>query len=131
MKKDNNLNTVFRTLTDPRSHLNKLHPLNDILLIGIFSVLCRSETWKHMVQFAKSKESFFRKTLTSPNGTPSEDTINRVFSSFDNLGFEWCFTEWISSISTLTTGQVIAIDRKTIRGAKSHGKKSAINMVCA
>jgi hypothetical protein len=31
----------------------------------------------------------------------------------------------------LTTGQVIAIDRKTIRGAKSHGKKSAINMVCA
>ncbi|MFT5600316.1 MAG: putative transposase YbfD/YdcC [Flavobacteriales bacterium] len=37
--------------------------------------------------------------------------------------------EWISSVSTLTTGQAIAIDGKTIRGAKSHGKKSAIHMV--
>ena len=31
----------------------------------------------------------------------------------------------------LITGQVIAIDGKTIRGAKSHGKKSAIHMVSA
>jgi NADH/NAD ratio-sensing transcriptional regulator Rex len=39
--------------------------------------------------------------------------------------------EWISSISTLTTGQVIAIDGKTIRGAKSYRKKTAIHMVSA
>jgi predicted transposase YbfD/YdcC len=131
MEKDNKLNTVFSTLTDPRSHINKLHLLNDILLIGIVSVLCGAETWKHMVQFAKSKESFFRKFLTLPNGIPSEDTINRVFSSIDPLEFEQCFMDWISSISTLTTGQVIAIDGKTIRGAKSHGTKSAIHMVSA
>jgi hypothetical protein len=61
MKKDNNLNTVFRTLTDPRSHLNKLHPLNDILPIGIVSVLCGAETWKHMVQFAKIERVLFQK----------------------------------------------------------------------
>lgn len=131
MKSENKLNNVFTTLTDPRSHINQLHPLNDILLIGVVSVICGAETWKQMVQFAKSKESFFRKFLLLPNGIPSEDTINRVFSSIDNLDFERCFTEWITSISTLSTGQVISIDGKTIRGAKSHGKKSAIHMVSA
>ena len=54
-----------------------------------------------------------------------------MFSSIDSLEFENCFIEWITSISTLSTGQVIAIDGKTIRGAKSHGKKSAIHMVSA
>jgi len=122
MSPDNKLKCVFSTLTDPRSHINQLHLLNDILLIGVVSVICGAETWKQMVQFAKSKESFFRKFLVLPNGIPSEDTINRVFSSIDNLDFERCFTEWITSISTLSKGQVISIDGKTIRGAKSHGK---------
>jgi predicted transposase YbfD/YdcC len=94
-------------------------------------VLCGAETWKQMVQFGKSKESFLRKFLLLPNGIPSEDTINRVFSSINNLDFENCFIEWVNSISTLSKGQVIAIDGKTMRGAKSHGKKSAIHMVSA
>jgi predicted transposase YbfD/YdcC len=131
MKANNKLNTVFNTLTDPRSHINRLHNLNDILLIGIVSVICGAETWKQMVQFAKSKESFFTKFLELPNGIPSEDTINRVFSSINNLEFEQCFMNWVTSINTLATGQVIAIDGKAIRGAKSHGKKSPIHMVSA
>src|SRR5690606_15507790 len=36
-----------------------------------------------------------------------------------------------TSISSINIGQVIAIDGKTIRGAKSHGKKSPIHMVSA
>ena len=60
------------------------------------------------------------------NGIPSEDTINRVFSSINSVEFETCFIEWVNSISGLKNGQVIAIDGKTIRGAKSHGKKSPI-----
>jgi len=131
MEADNKLNEVFRSITDPRSDINKLHQLNDILLIGIVSVLCGAETWKQMVQFGKSKKSFFQKFLQLDNGIPSEDTINRVFSSIDSLEFEKCFMEWITSISSLSTGQVIAIDGKTIRGAKSHGKKSPVHMVSA
>ena len=75
-----------------------------------------------MVQFAKSKEVFFNRFLSLPNGIPSEDTLNRMFSSIDSLEFEQCFIDGISSISTLATGQVIAIDGKTIRGAKSYKK---------
>jgi len=127
----NKLMSIFGTMDDPRSHINKLHNLNDILLIGIISVICGAETWKQMVEFAISKEGFLMKFLELPNGIPSDDTINRVFSSIDSSQFETCFMDWVSSISELSKGQVIAIDGKTIRGAKSGGKKSPVHMVSA
>ena len=131
MRSDNKLISIFKQVEDPRSHINQVHNLIDILLIGIISVICGAETWKQMVGFAKSKEVFLKTFLELPHGVPSEDTINRVFSSLDSMKFESCFIEWVNSISDLSKGQVLAIDGKTIRGAKSHGKKSPIHMVSA
>jgi len=131
MKESNKLATVFSQIEDPRSHVNKLHLLNDILLIGITAVMCGAETWKQMESFAKSKESFLRTFLILPNGIPSDDTINRLFSAIDSKKFESCFIEWVNSLSTFSKGQVVAIDGKTIRGAKSKGSKSPIHMVSA
>jgi len=131
MDSNNKIISIFNELDDPRSHINQLHNLIDILLIGIVSVICGAETWKQMVGFAKSKEVFLKTFLELPNGIPSEDTINRVFSSIDSVQLEDCFIKWVHSISLLKKGQVIAIDGKTIRGAKSHGKKSPIHMVSA
>lgn len=65
------------------------------------------------------------------NGIPSDDTINRVFSAIDSNQFENCFIEWVNSISEITKGQVIAIDGKTLCGAKSKGVKSTVHMVSA
>ena len=87
-----------------------------------------AETWEQMVGFAKSKESFLKKFLELPSGIPSKDTINRVFSAIDSQQFESCFIDWVNSIADLSKGQIIAIDGKTIRGAKSHGNKSPIHM---
>jgi len=131
MKKENKLVTVFTSIVDPRSHINKLHLLNDILLIGIVSVICGAETWKQMVQFANSKELFFKKFLELPNGIPSEDTINRVFSSIDSEEFESCFKDWVFDLVDGKMGDLISFDGKTIRGAKNKGKKSPIHMVSA
>ena len=131
MNADNKLMSIFGTIEDPRSHINQLHDLVDILLIGIISVISGAETWKQMVEFAISKEEFLKKFLKLENGIPSEDTINRMFSSIDSDKFESCFIDWVNSISELTKGQVIAIDGKTLRGAKSKGKKSPVHMVSA
>ena len=131
MNSINNLVSIFGNVEDPRSHINQLHNLVDLLLIGIISVICGAETWKQMIEFANSKEEFLRKFLKLENGIPSEDTINRVFSSIDSEQFETCFIEWVNSISEISKGQVIAIDGKTLRGAKSKGKKSPVHMVSA
>jgi predicted transposase YbfD/YdcC len=105
--------------------------LVDILLIGIISVICGAETWKQMLDFAYSKEEFLKKFLKLENGIPSDDTIHRVFSAIDSNQFESCFMEWVNSISEITKGQVIAIDGKTLCGAKSKGVKSPVHMVSA
>ena len=53
------------------------------------------------------------------NNLPLDDTINSVFSSIDPKQFEICFVNWASSLSESFQNQVIAIDGKTVRGAKT------------
>ncbi len=45
------------------------------------------------------------------------NTQNKLVSIFNQI--EGCFIEWVSSIANLSLGQIIAIDGKTIRGAKT------------
>jgi len=131
LKTTNELRSVFSQIDDPRSDINKLHKLEDILLIGIISVICAADTWKNMETYAKAKEEFLRSFLELPNGIPSDDTFNRVFSSIDSEQFEACFVDWVSRLVNLTDGEIIPIDGKTIRGAKANGKKSPFHMVSA
>ena len=131
MNSSGDLKGVFGQIQDHRSHINKLHNLIDILLVGVIAVICGAETWQQMVGFAKSKEDFLKTFLELPSGIPSKDTISRAFSSIDSNQFESCFIDWVNSIADLSKGQIIAIDGKTIRGAKSHANKSPIHMVSA
>ena len=131
LKTTNKLVSIFSQIDDPRRDITKLHQLNDILLIGIISVVCGADSWNAMELYAQEKESFLRTFLDLPNGIPSHDTFNRVFSAIDSTQFEACFIEWVKSISKLLPKEVVAIDGKTIRGAKSKGAKSPIHMVSA
>lgn len=131
LKTTNKLVSIFSKIDDPRRDLTKLHQLNDILLIGIISVICGADSWNEMELYAREKEDFLRTFLELPNGIPSHDTLNRVFSSIDSKQFELCFIEWVKTLAELTDKEVIAIDGKTIRGAKHKGKKSPIHMVSA
>ncbi|ENA1796703.1 ISAs1 family transposase [Flavobacterium psychrophilum] len=107
MNTTNNLISIFDNIEDPRSHINQLHDLVNILLLGIILVISGAQTWKQMLDFAYSKEDFLRKFLNLDNGIPSEDTINRFFSVIDSSEFENCFIEWVNSISIIEKGQVI------------------------
>jgi len=131
LKPTNKLISIFNEIDDPRRDLTKLHKLNDILLIGIISVICGADSWNEMELYAQEKEEFLRAFLALPNGIPSHDTFNRVFSAIDSKQFELCFIEWVKTLAKLTDKEIIAIDGKTIRGAKSKGKKSPIHMVSA
>ena len=131
LKTPDELRSIFSQIDDPRSDINKLHKLEDILLIGIISVICAADTWKNMESFAKGREMFLRSFLELPNGIPSDDTFNRVFSSIDSDQFEVCFVDWVSHLVNLSDGEVIPIDGKTIKGAKANGKKSPFHMVSA
>lgn len=94
-------------------------------------MICGADSWNEMGNYAHSKEEFLRSFLDLPNGVPSHDTFNRVFSTIDSNHFETCFIEWVSILAQLKPKEVIAFDGKTIRGAKVNGKKSPVHMVSA
>jgi len=122
----------FGSISDPRIERQKLHLLIDILSIAICASICGADKWEDVEDFGKAKESWFKTFLVLPNGIPSHDTFNRVFNRLDPNEFQRSFLSWISAVSELIHGQVIAIDGKVLRRSHDRGAgKSAIDMVSA
>lgn len=122
----------FSGLEDPRIDRTKRHKLLDIVVIAICAVICGADTWVDVESFGNAKLSWLKTFLELPNGIPSHDTFGRVFGMLDPDQFQTCFLNWITAVSKVIMGQVIAIDGKTLR--RSHDKglgKEAIVMVSA
>jgi len=126
--------THFAALEDPRIERAKRHLLVDIITIALCAVICGADTWVEVEEFGNAKRAWFATFLALPNGIPSHDTFGRVFAALDGGQFATCFREWVATIATRTgtTGQVIAIDGKTVR--RSHDRsagKGALHLVSA
>jgi predicted transposase YbfD/YdcC len=123
----------FSQLPDPRLNRNKKHNLTDIIVLSILAVICGAESWDSIEEFGKARIDFLKKVLSLPNGIPSHDTINRVFSMLKPDKFEAVFINWADTLRDKTIpNDVIAIDGKTVRGSKdSFHKKSPIHIVSA
>jgi predicted transposase YbfD/YdcC len=121
----------FTELTDPRVDRTKDHLMEDIIFITIAAVICGAETWNDIEHYGKSKQSWLSQYLRLPNGIPSHDTFNRFFSALDPDEFEGAFLSWIKDISSLTEGEIVSIDGKTICGSRTSGSKRAVHIVSA
>ena len=58
------------------------------------------------------------------HATLTHDTFARIFSLINSEKFQECFLSWIKSVATLTDGEVIAIDGKSLK--HSYDKKAGI-----
>lgn len=124
--------THFRDIRDPRYQHSPPHRLLDIITIAICAVICGANDWDAVAEFGQAKEDWLRTFLPLAHGIPSADTFGRVFSQIDPVEFEHSFITWVAAISTLTAGEVVAIDGKTLRGsADQRPDQRAIHMVSA
>ena len=132
-KMESKLHEFLAQLPDPRINRNKKHLLIDILMMSILAVICGAQSWDAIEMFGKEKEAFLRQILKLPNGIPSHDTINRVFSKLRPGKFESLFIQWVNSLkSPELTKEVIAIDGKSIRGSQdSFHDTPALHLVSA
>ena len=105
--------------------------LADIIFITVAAVICGAETWNDIENYGKSKQEWLRKYLKLPNGIPSHDTFNRLFTLLDPKELESSFLKWVKSIAKITKGEVVSIDGKTIRGSRDKEGKSFVHMVSA
>jgi predicted transposase YbfD/YdcC len=122
----------FSGIEDPRIERQKLHKLLDIIIIAICGVICGADNWVDIEMFGNKKVEWLRQFLELPNGIPSHDTFGRVFGLLDAQQFQVCFMEWARAVNQITSGQVIAVDGKKLRGSlDNYLGKGAIYMVNA
>jgi predicted transposase YbfD/YdcC len=122
----------FEDIDDPRVQGRCDYPLIEIITIAICAAVAGADTWVGVETFGKSKEAWLSQYLKLENGIPSHDTFGDVFRVIEAEAFQKRFIRWVEQTFTVTPGQVIAIDGKTVR--RSHDKaigKDAIHMVSA
>ena len=67
-------------VNDPRRKYGNLrHKLEDIIIIGMLSIICLGEDFADMEEFGVERETWLRSFLELPNGIPDSDTFRRVF----------------------------------------------------
>ncbi|MGL1887032.1 MAG: ISAs1 family transposase [Reichenbachiella sp.] len=125
---------IFSELTDPRrtDKGNFYYPFNEILFLTISAVISGMNNWTSISNFGDYKLDWLRKYFPFVNGVPSHDVLGKVFAAIDSTKFSDCFTLWINTFATVTKGEVVAIDGKTVRRSddKILGKR-ALHIVSA
>ena len=122
----------FAVIQDPRMDRTKRHNLIDIMTIAICAVICGADGWVGIETYGCAKYEWLKTFLELPNGIPSHDTFARVFAQINPQQFQSCFVDWMKSIQKITSGEVVAIDGKTLRGSYNESSdQSAIVMVSA
>lgn len=104
-------------IEDPRVQRTRDHKLIDILVIGVCCLICGGEGFTDMETFGKAQNQWLRTFLELPNGIPSHDTFNRVFSAIKPEAFTECFMQWTQSLRSTLGGEIVALDGKAQRRA--------------
>src|ERR687884_1779185 len=107
----------FQTLEDPRIERTKKHPLLDILVIALCTLLTGGEGFQDMELCSKSKQVWLQTFLALPHGIPSHDTFGRVFARLNPQRFRECFLSWTRAVAQLTQGTLISLDGKTVKAS--------------
>lgn len=120
----------FAELEDPRSEINRRHPLVSVVVIAIMAVLAGATGPTGIAQWARIKGDLLKRLLPLPNGVPCKDVFRRVLASLQPDAFQACFANWLESLrdaAAEATGidqAVYAIDGKTLR--RSHDKRKGL-----
>jgi len=120
----------FHELEDPRSTINRQHPLVSVVVIALMGVLAGASGPTSIAKWAVIKEEFLSSVLDLPNGIPRKDVFRRVLMALKPGAFQACFVNWLTSLrakAAAATGEeqpVFAVDGKTAR--RSHDRQKGL-----
>jgi predicted transposase YbfD/YdcC len=120
----------FEQLEDPRSTVNRQHPLPSVIVMALMAVLAGAGGPTAIARWARLKSPFLLDVLDLPHGIPCKDVFRRVLSALQPALFQACFATWLQSLRATAaeaTGierPVLAVDGKTLR--RSHDHKNGL-----
>lgn len=120
----------FEPLEDPRSTINRQHPLSSVVVIALMAVLAGAAGPTAIARWAACKSALLLQLLDLPNGIPCKDVFRRVLSALRPGAFQACFATWLQSLRAqvaAATGieqPILAVDGKTLR--RSHDRRKGL-----
>jgi predicted transposase YbfD/YdcC len=118
----------FEGLEDPRSPINRHHPLVSVVVIALMAVLAGAGGPTSIADWAELKRDILLERLDLPHGIPRKDVFRRVLMALRPAAFQACFTGWLGSLrqsaeaATGVAQPILAVDGKTLR--RSHDRKN-------
>ena len=124
---------IFEGLPDHRTQHLVTYELKSLVFITISAVVSGYDTFTDIALFAECKRDWITRFVPLPEGkTPSHDIFGDLFSSLCTKSFCDHFVRWVSLVSNITSGELIAIDGKRMRGSYDRfDQKAAIHVVSA
>lgn len=107
-------------IEDPRVERGKLHPLESILAIYLCAIVCNRTGWDEVVDFAESRQLFFKEIVSLPHDIPSADTFSRVIERIHPKIIQQVTLEWHKSLQGASfekeiEDRQISLDGKKLR----------------
>src|SRR2546423_8025872 len=90
----------FQELEDPRSPVNRRHPLVSVVVIALLAVLAGAGGPTPIAPWAALKEEFLLQVLDLPHGGPRKDVFPPALIVLKPAAFPAWIARWVQSLRT-------------------------------
>jgi DDE_Tnp_1-associated/Transposase DDE domain len=112
-------------LPDPRKRRGRRHPLAGLLAVGVAAVIAGSRSFAAIGQWAADAGPEVLAVLGAARGPAEESTFRRAFALVSADVLDRVLGAWLWTRAVQAGGRlVIAVDGKTVRGAKGKDGKA-------
>jgi predicted transposase YbfD/YdcC len=116
---------LLAQVPDPRKKRGRRHPLAGLLAVGIAAVTAGPRSFAAIGQWAADAGADVLAGLGAARGPAEESTFRRAFAMLDPDRLDQVLGAWLWTRSAQVSGRmVIAVDGKTVRGAKDRAGKA-------
>ncbi len=116
---------LLAQIPDLRKKRGRRHPLAGLLAVGIAAVIAGSRSFAAIGQWAADAGTDVLAGLGAARGPAEESTFRRAFAMIDPDRLDRVLGAWLWTRAVQVSGRlVIAVDGKTVRGAKSKSGKA-------
>jgi hypothetical protein len=105
----------FGDLDDPRSPVNRRHPLVSVVVIALMAVLGGADGPTAIAAWANLKKDFLLGVLPLPSGVPQKDVYRRVLALLNPQAFQAAFADWLAELQARAAAAVAGSDRDLLR----------------
>jgi len=116
---------LLAQVPDPRKPRGRRHPLAGLLAVGLAAVIAGSKSFAAIGQWASDAGADVLTALGATRGPADESTYRRAFTQVSGDALDLALSAWAWTRARQAGGRlVIAVDGKTVRGAKDKGGKA-------